>query len=48
MISSVLYAMHEFMKLTVWNSAIEFVKEIYKVTETFPRAEVYGITNQKR
>ena len=40
--------MHEFKKLTVWNSAIEFVTEIYKVTETFPRAEVYGITTPKK
>ena len=38
--------MHEFKKLTVWNSAIDFVTEIYKVTETFLRGEVNGITNQ--
>lgn len=46
--SLVLYAMHEFKKLNVWNFSIDLVTEIYKVTEVFPKTEMYGITNQMR
>ena len=34
--------------LDVWKLAIEFVKDIYRVTEKFPPAEIYGLTNQVR
>jgi four helix bundle protein len=34
--------------LTVWKNAIQFVTDIYKVTATFPRQEIYGITSQIR
>lgn len=27
---------------------MEFVKEIYQVTESFPKSEVYGLTSQMR
>ncbi|MDH4164016.1 MAG: four helix bundle protein [Nitrospirota bacterium] len=34
--------------LDVWKRSIELVVEIYKVTDTFPRHEVYGLTQQMR
>ncbi len=35
-------------KLEVWKLAHELVIEIYKVTKSFPREEVYGLVNQVR
>ena len=35
-----------FEKLEVWQNARQFVKDIYKVTEAFPKEEQFGITNQ--
>lgn len=35
-------------KLDVWQEAIDFVSEIYIVTKSFPKDEVYGLTNQIR
>jgi four helix bundle protein len=35
-------------KLKVWQSAIELVTEIYKVTEGFPRKEDFGLSAQMR
>lgn len=37
-----------FEKLTIWNEARVLVKEIYKVTSTFPKDEMFGLTNQLR
>ncbi|ROH97557.1 four helix bundle protein [Chryseobacterium daecheongense] len=37
-----------FEKLDVWNNARILVKEIYKITSTFPEIEKFGITNQIR
>ncbi len=34
--------------LDVWKKAIEFVSEIYSVTNLFPKAEIYGLTSQIR
>lgn len=34
--------------LIVWQRAIELVVEIYKLTEDFPREEIYGLTAQMR
>lgn len=34
--------------LNVWKESIEFVKDIYKLTENFPKTEIFGITNQLR
>jgi len=34
--------------LEVWNKSVELVTEIYKVTESFPKSELYGLTNQIR
>ncbi len=34
--------------LIVWKKGIELVKLIYKLTKTFPKEELYGITSQLR
>lgn len=34
--------------LLVWKLSIELIKNIYRLTETFPKSEIYGITNQMR
>lgn len=40
--------MNDFKKLTVLNNSIDLVTELYKLTETFPKSEIYGLTNQMR
>jgi len=35
-------------KLKVWQRAIGFVTTIYKVTERFPKEEMFGLTSQMR
>lgn len=35
-------------KLDVWRMSMDFVKEIYLVTEKFPSSELYGLTSQMR
>jgi four helix bundle protein len=34
--------------LDVWKKAIDFVTLIYKMTELFPKSEIYGLTSQIR
>ena len=34
--------------LDVWKKAIEFVTEIYSITSSFPKSELYGLTSQIR
>jgi four helix bundle protein len=33
-------------QLEVWKQSMELAIEIYRTTETFPRQELYGLTNQ--
>ncbi len=35
-----------FEKLEVWQLSKDFVKEIYKITESFPKSEKYGLISQ--
>ncbi len=37
-----------FTDLYVWQRAHEFVREIYLLSEKFPKAEMYGLTSQLR
>ena len=37
-----------FEKLEVWKNARVFVKEIYKITDLFPKNEQFGVTSQIR
>lgn len=34
--------------LDVWKSGVEFTKLIYSLTESFPKTEIFGISNQLR
>jgi four helix bundle protein len=35
-------------KLDVWNKAMDFVVSVYKITESFPKEEKFGLTSQVR
>jgi four helix bundle protein len=35
-------------ELQVWKKGIEFVKQIYQMTQLFPKEEFYGLSNQMR
>jgi len=34
--------------LNIWKAGIELVKDIYRLTEKFPKQEIYGIVSQMR
>jgi four helix bundle protein len=34
--------------LTVWNTAVDLTLEVYRITESFPQTERFGLTNQIR
>lgn len=34
--------------LVVWQKAMDFVEEVYRITKEFPKSELYGLTNQLR
>lgn len=38
----------KFRKLNVWDKAMDFIEEIYKLTNKFPSKELYGLTSQLR
>ncbi|SDI51499.1 four helix bundle protein [Chryseobacterium jejuense] len=40
--------MANFKDLLVWQKSIDFVTEIYRITEVFPKNEVYGLISQIR
>ncbi len=40
--------MKTYRELYVWQKSVELVVEIYKVTATFPKSEIFGLTNQMR
>ena len=35
-----------FRQLKVWQKGIEVVKDIYTITKSFPKEELYGLTSQ--
>src|SRR4026208_80793 len=37
-----------FQDLTVWQKAHQFVLGVYRLSKTFPREEIYGLTSQFR
>lgn len=39
---------HSHKDLIVWQKGIELSKQIYLLTERFPKEEIYGITSQMR
>lgn len=40
--------MKDYKKLNVWQNAHSLAVEIYKITDSFPRSEIYGLTSQIR
>jgi four helix bundle protein len=40
--------MGHFKDLVAWQRSIELTTELYKLTETFPRRELYGLSDQIR
>jgi four helix bundle protein len=41
-------AVTSYNDLVVWQKAVAFVVEVYKLSRRFPREETYGLTNQVR
>ena len=37
-----------YRELVVWQKAMDFVADVYRVTMGFPKEELYGITSQVR
>jgi four helix bundle protein len=37
-----------YKNLIVWQKAVDLVVEIYNLTETFPKSELYGLVSQMR
>ena len=40
--------MFRFESLYIWNDAVLFVSNIYRITSSFPADEKYGLTSQLR
>jgi four helix bundle protein len=40
--------MQDYRKLSIWQRSRNISIEIYKVTSTFPKEEIYGLTSQIR
>lgn len=40
--------MHTYKDLIVWQKSIELVAEVYRLTDKFPREELYSLTSQVR
>ena len=41
-------AIHSYKDLIVWQKSMDLVVEIYKLTDKFPKDELYGLTSQMR
>jgi four helix bundle protein len=39
---------HRYQELVVWQKARSFAGDVYRVTDNFPRSEIYGLTSQLR
>jgi four helix bundle protein len=39
---------YSYRELLVWQKSISLVVEIYQLTESFPKSELYGLTSQMR
>jgi four helix bundle protein len=40
--------MQSYKDLIVWQKSIELAKEIYSITNSFPKSEIYGLVSQMR
>jgi four helix bundle protein len=41
-------ATHNFRELKIWQKSRILVKDVYQITLSFPKEEIYGITSQAR
>jgi four helix bundle protein len=41
-------SVRNYSELIAWQKAMDLVQAVYKATQSFPREEVYGLTNQIR
>jgi len=41
-------AVQSYRRLIAWQKAMDFAEEVYRVTRSFPKEELYGITSQLR
>lgn len=39
---------YSYKGLDVWKKSLAVVKDIYRITNSFPRSEIFGLTNQIR
>jgi four helix bundle protein len=39
-------AINSFRDLRVWQAGMDLVEEVYLLTQTFPKQEIYGLTSQ--
>jgi len=39
---------HTYQELRVWQESVEMVINVYRLTQSFPREELYGLTSQIR
>ena len=39
-------AINSFRDLRVWQAGMDLVEEVYLLTQTFPKHEIYGLTSQ--
>ncbi len=37
--------MSGFKELKVWQNGIDLVLKVYKITESFPKSEIYGLSS---
>lgn len=40
--------MFRFEKLDIWKKSVDFASDIYRITESFPSKEQFGLTSQMR
>ncbi len=40
--------MHSVKDLHIWIKAIDLAYDVYEITKSFPKNELFGITNQMR
>ncbi len=40
--------MHKVKELKIWHKAMDIAAELYDITKSFPKEEVYGITSQMK
>ena len=41
-------AVQSYRELVAWQKAMDFAAEVYQITKSFPKEELYGITSQLR